>query len=77
MGGGKTARKGFTMEYDKYYVLNDLNGYGNAHPVCVTYDCAFLLMHEWYGSDVPDFNDIWHVASDDEIREYGYGGAVI
>ena len=56
----------------KYYVLNDLNGYGNAHPVCVTYDCAFLLMFEWYGSDVPEFNQIWHVASADEIREYGF-----
>lgn len=62
-------------KHDKYYILNDLNGYGSAHPVCVTYERAMQLMVEWYPSypmDEPDFDDIWHVASDGEIREYGF-----
>lgn len=57
---------------DNYYILNDLDGYGNNYPICVTFHRALELTAEWFGSDAPEFHQIWHVASDDEIRKYGF-----
>ena len=53
------------------YILKDLDGYGNAEPVCVRRAEAEHLLAEWCPDDDADFDDIWEEASAAEIAKYG------
>lgn len=52
----------------RYYILNDMDGYGSEYPVCVDREEAERLVREW-GKE--DFDEIWHEATENEIGAYG------
>ena len=54
-----------------YYILNDMNGYGSAQPVCVDGREANRLLTEWDTDGELDFDDIWTEASRADIEQYG------
>lgn len=56
---------------EKYYILHDLDGYGNSVPVCVTRERAEELAREW---DADDPDSIWDVADIYDIAKYGIEG---
>lgn len=60
-------------ESGTYYILRDMDGYGNAAPVCVTRESAEELMRGWYAMDenALEFNEVWREADADDIAEYG------
>ena len=60
-------------EAETHYILRDLDGYGNAAPVCVTRESAEELMRGLYATDAnaPEFDDVWREADEDDIAEYG------
>lgn len=55
------------------YILRDLDGYGNATPVCVDRAEAEELMRGWYATDsnAPAFDDVWRVAESRDLKLYG------
>ena len=55
------------------YILRDLDGYGNATPVCVDRAEAEELMRGWYATDsnAPAFDDVWRVAEARDLKLYG------
>lgn len=53
-----------------YYILRDLEGYGNAYPICVGRHEAEHLLAEW-GYEDEEFAEIWREATKSDIAEYG------
>lgn len=70
---GEIAYSDLFDDAETLYILRDLDGYGNATPVCVDRTEAEELMRGWYATDAnaPDFDDVWRVAEAHDLNLYG------